>query len=184
MTTPKLIGISGSLRAGSFSTAILEGLKDALAGKAELNVYRLNDLPFYNQDVDTETPPAAVADFRAAIAAADGVIVASPEYNFSMSGVIKNAIDWASRPYGKGPIRGKPTLVITSSPGSTGGLRAQAPLRETLYAAGGLVVHTPHIAIAGVADKVKDGKLVEQKALDFALGGIDALLNEIRVRKA
>jgi len=178
---PKLIGISGSLRAASFSTAILEGLADALAGKAELTVFRLNDVPLYNGDLDNETPPAGVTALREAIKAADGVIVATPEYNYATSGVLKNAIDWASRPYGKSAFAAKPALIVSSSPGTTGGVRAQYQVRDAVSAAGGRVVSYPHVAIAEVHQKVKEGKLVDKAALDFTLGAVDALLTEIRL---
>ncbi|WP_029354141.1 NAD(P)H-dependent oxidoreductase [Bosea sp. 117] len=176
---PKLLGISGSLRAGSFSTALLEALRKALAPKADLTVYRLNGVPLYNQDEDTATPPEAAAALRAAIAAADGIIFASPEYNYGTSGAMKNAIDWGSRPYAKGALIGKPALIVTSSPGSTGGIRAQAQLRESLSATGARVVSYPHLAVPGVGEKVKDGAFTDEKTAGFLLGGVDALLAEI-----
>ncbi|WGD30383.1 NAD(P)H-dependent oxidoreductase [Ancylobacter sp. WKF20] len=178
---PKILGISGSLRAGSFSTAVLEALKVALADTADLTVFRLNGVEMYNQDEDTETPPAHAAALRAAIAAADGVILASPEYNYGTSGALKNAIDWGSRPYGKGALRGKPALVLTSSPGSTGGIRAQAQVRETLSAAGSRVIDYPHLAIPSVGEKVKDGVFTDDKTKAFVLGGVEALLKEIKL---
>ncbi len=184
MSTPKILAISGSLRAGAFSTAIAEGLKDALAGTADVTVFTLNDVPLYNQDLDTATPPEGAAALRAAIAAADGVILISPEYNFSIPGVVKNAIDWASRPYAKGAIKGKPTLIVTSSPGTTGGVRAQAPVREALIGAGARPVAYPHVAIASVGEKVTEGKLTDKAALDFTLGAVNALLHDIRLLAA
>jgi len=181
MSLPKLLGLSGSLRAGSFSTAVLEALKVALAPKAELTVRRLNDVPFYNQDEDTEHPPAGAAALRAAIAAADGVVFASPEYNYGTSGAMKNAIDWGSRPFGRGALLGKPVLIVTSSPGTAGGVRAQAQLRESLSAAGARVVTYPHLAIPNVGDKLKDGVFTDAKTAGFLAGGVDALLAEIRL---
>lgn len=177
---PKILGISGSLRAASYSTALLEALKTALAGKAELTVFRLNDVPMYNQDEDTATPPAGAAALRAAIAAADGVIFASPEYNFGTSAAMKNAVDWGSRPYAKGALLGKPSLIITSSPGSTGGIRAQAQLRESITAAGSRVAVVPHVAVPAVHEKVKDGAFTDEKTKAFVLAGVDALLTEIK----
>lgn len=178
---PRLLGISGSLRAGSFSTAILEGLRAPLADKAVYDVLRLNDVPLYDGDLDTPNPPAGVAALRAAIAAADGLVVTSPEYNYGMSGVLKNAIDWASRPGGNGAIKGKPALVITSSPGTAGGVRAQYQVREALSGAGARPIVRPHVAIAQVAGKIENGKLVEKEALDFTLAAVDGLIEEIRI---
>jgi chromate reductase len=178
---PRLLGISGSLRAASHTTAILEGLRAPLADKAHYEVFRLNEVPLYDGDLDTANPPTGVAALRAAIAAADGLIVASPEYNYGMSGVLKNAIDWASRPGGKGAIKGKPALIITSSPGTAGGVRAQYQVREALSGAGARPIVRPHVAIAQVGGKIEDGKLVEKDALDFALAAVDGLIEEIRI---
>lgn len=181
---PKLLGISGSLRAGAFSTLVLEALRAALAPQVELSVRTLNDVPLYNQDEDGATQPEGAAALRAAIAAADGVIFASPEYNYGPSGAMKNAVDWGSRPYAKGALLGKPVLVLTSSPGSTGGIRAQAQLRESLSAAGARVVAYPHLAIPNVGDKIKDGAFTDEKTRKFLEGGVAALIKEIRLLAA
>lgn len=181
---PKLLGISGSLRTGAFSTAVLEALKAAIAPQAELSVLTLNDVPLYNQDEDGATQPEGAAALRAAIAAADGVIFASPEYNYGTSGAMKNAIDWGSRPFAKGALLGKPVLVLTSSPGSTGGIRAQAQVRESLSAAGARVVSYPHLAIPNVGDKIKDGAFTDEKTQKFLQGGVAALIKEIRLLAA
>jgi len=94
---------------------------------------------------------------------------------------VKNAIDWASRPGGKGAIKAKPVLIVTSSPGTTGGVRAQAELRNALASSLARPITYPHVAIAGVGKKVEDGKLTDKDALDFTLAAIDALLAEIRI---
>ncbi|QFR31705.1 NADPH-dependent FMN reductase [Ancylobacter sp. TS-1] len=180
---PSLLAISGSLRAGAFSTAVAKALKEAAAAKADVTVQLLNDVPFYNQDEDGETQPAGAAALRAAMAAADGVIFISPEYNYGTSGALKNAIDWGSRPYAKGALLGKPALVVTSSPGSTGGIRAQAQVRESLSAAGARVVSYPHLAIPNVGEKIKDGIFADEKTRGFLVGGVEALLREIRLLK-
>ncbi|SCW79522.1 NADPH-dependent FMN reductase [Ancylobacter rudongensis] len=181
---PKLLGISGSLRSGSNSTALLQALKAALPPSIELTVLTLNDVPLYNEDEDGATQPEGAASLRAKIAAADGVLFVSPEYNYGPSGAMKNAVDWGSRPYGKGSLLGKPVLVVTSSPGSTGGIRAQAPLRESLSAAGARVVDYPHLAVPGVADKVKDGAFTDEKTVKFLTGGVNALVKEIQLLAA
>lgn len=175
----KLLGISGSLRAGSFNSIVLTSLSEAIADKAALTVFPLGDLPLYNQDLDTETPPAAVVAFRAAIGESDGVVIASPEYNHGMSGVIKNALDWASRPYGVAKLIGKPVYVITSSPGAVGGARAQAQLNETLAGIGARTVLRPQSVIPAVHEKIVDGKFTDKGTLDFLIGGVDALLADI-----
>lgn len=175
----KLLGISGSLRRQSFSTAILTSLRDELGDKAALDVFTLNDVPLYDQDADTDTPPEGVARLRGAIGAADGIVIAAPEYNHGVSGVLKNALDWASRPYGKATLTGKPVFLFTSSPGAVGGARAHAQLNETLASIGARVLLRPQAVVPAVHQKVQDGRLTDRDVIDFLLGGIDDLLAEI-----
>jgi len=179
MQRPKLLGISGSLRRESYSTFLLETLSQSLAGRVDLEVLRLNDVPLYDQDLDTANPPHGVAYLRAAIGAADGVIIASPEYNYGISGVLKNALDWASRPYGQATLTGKPVLTLSSSMAATGGVRAQAQLNETLLAIGAKLVIRPQIVVASVHEKVRDGRFSDTATLDFMRAGVDDLIAEI-----
>lgn len=176
---PRLLGLSGSIRKGSYNVAVLDSLAEAVADRAVLTVFPLNDVPLYDGDFDTSTPPAAVADLRHAIRDADGLVITSPEYNYGMSGVLKNALDWASRPYGKSFVTGKPTLTLTASPAFTGGVRAQAQLNETLIAIGAQLVLRPQTVIALVHEKVRDGRLQDQQTLAFLQAGIDDLLRKI-----
>jgi chromate reductase len=176
---PRLLGISGSLRKASGNTAILKSLAEAVADKAVLEIFPLNDIPPYNQDIDIEPPLPAVAAFREAIAGADGVVISSPEYNYGMSGVLKNALDWASRPYGKARLTGKPVLTITASAASTGGVRAQTQLNETLTAIAALVVLRPQSVIGSVFQKMTDGKFTDETSLKFLSAAVDDLLSDI-----
>src|SRR6202049_165191 len=125
MTQLRLLGLSGSLRRASNSTAVLRGLQDALAPKARRAISSLHGLQLYNEDEDGEHAPESVRALRSAIETTDGVIMVSPEYNHGMSGVLKNSLDWASRPYGSSVLRGKPVLTITASPAFTGGVRGE-----------------------------------------------------------
>ncbi|HEU5450791.1 MAG TPA: NADPH-dependent FMN reductase [Terriglobales bacterium] len=176
----RLLGIAGSLRREAFSKAVLRGVVDALAGKAKIDVFDIAEIPLYNQDVEAEGAPEAVQRLREAIAAHDGVVIVSPEYNYGIPGVLKNALDWASRPYGKSAMNGKHVLVITSSPGVLGGARAQHQVRETLERMGARPLVWPHVTIGSVSDKVRDGKLVDEKSLKFSVDAVEALLREIR----
>ncbi|MDB5945216.1 MAG: NADPH-dependent reductase [Ramlibacter sp.] len=176
---PRLLGISGSLRKGSFNTAILESLGAAVEAHASLQILPLNDLPLYDQDADTATPPEPVARLRAAIAAADGLVIASPEYNHSISGVLKNALDWASRPFGQSTLSGKPVLTLTSSTAFTGGVRAQAQLNEVLTSIAARLVHRPQSVVGSAHQKIVDGRLVDEATLDYLQDGIDDLLRLI-----
>lgn len=181
---PRLLGISGSLRRASFNTAILASLAEHVADRATLVLHPLNDVPLYDQDADTETPPAPVTALRQAIAAADGLVIAAPEYNYGLSGVLKNALDWASRPYGKSALKAKPVLTLTSSPAFTGGARAQAQLNEALIAVAALLVLRPQTVIAAAHEKIRDGKLTDEASLGFLSAGIDNLLLNVTRRQA
>lgn len=176
---PRLLGLSGSLRKGSYNSAILAALAEIVFSEASLELFPLNDVPLYDQDSDTETPPPAVAGLRAAVASADGIIIASPEYNAGMSGVMKNALDWISRPYGRSKLTGKPVLTITSSPASTGGARAQAQLNETLTAIAAQIVLRPQAVIGSVHTKMTEGKFTDTKSLHFLKDGVADLLRDI-----
>jgi chromate reductase len=180
-TPPRLLGISGSIRKGSTSTIILQSLAEKLGGRATLDVFPLNDIPLYNADLDGETLPPAVAALKRAIVEHDGLVVCSPEYNYGISGVLKNALDWASRPGYKSPLKDKPCLIMTSSPGATGGVRAQLQVRETLTATLSRVVVRPQVVIASVTQKIENGKLTDEPTLKFALEAIDDLVREIRM---
>jgi chromate reductase, NAD(P)H dehydrogenase (quinone) len=179
----RLLGISGSLRRASNSTAVLRSLQDALASKAALSIFPLHEVALYNEDSDGEHAPESVRALRSAIATSDGVIMISPEYNHGMSGVLKNALDWASRPYGRSALNSKPVLTMTASPAFTGGVRAQQQMNDTLASIPARHVLRPQIVIGGVHEKVRDGLLVDETTLRFALAGVDDLLNEIRASR-
>lgn len=164
---PHLLGLSGSLRTASFNTAILSTIAQRVADRAELAIFPLNEIPLYDQDADTETPPPAVTALREAIAGSDGLIIASPEYNHGISGVLKNALDWASRPYGRASLPGKPVVTLTSSPAFTGGVRAQAQLDQTLRAIGARMIIRPQIVIGSVHEKVIEGRFDDEASLRF-----------------
>jgi chromate reductase len=137
----RVLGISGSLRRESHNTTLLRAAGElAREHGAEFEVFDgLKAIPPYDEDDDIGDGPRAVADFRRAIAAADAVLFATPEYNSSIPGVLKNAIDWASRPIATNPLRNKPVAVIGASPGMFGAVWAQAELRKVLGAAGARV---------------------------------------------
>jgi len=184
MNTIRLAGISGSLRQASSNTAILQTLQASLPEGVELTLLPLDSIPLYNQDFDGPQLPEVVRQFKAAIDASDGVVLCSPEYNFGMSGVLKNALDWASRPAFASPLKGKPVLVMTSSPAFTGGVRAQSQLRETLGGTLSRVIARPPVVIGGVHGKIQDGRLTDAASLTFALEAIHDLVAEISLLRA
>jgi chromate reductase len=178
-TKPRLLGLSGSLRKGSYNSAILVALAEIVAEEATLDLFPLNDVPLYDQDADTETPPSVIGRLRAAVASADGIVIASPEYNAGMSGVLKNTLDWISRPYGKSGLTGKAVLTITSSPATTGGVRAQAQLNETLIAIAAQIVLRPQAVIGSVHSKMTEGRFTDADSLQFLKAGVADLLRDV-----
>jgi chromate reductase len=172
---PRLLGLAGSLRRGSYSLAVLRGLQAQLGAKAELRLRDLR-LPLYNQDEDGQAAPTSVREFRREIDESDAIVIATPEYNHGMPGVLKNALDWASRPFGQSVLIGKPVVVISVSPAFTGGARAQAQVNETLLAIEARIVPGPQVVIGSVAGKIRDGRLVHESSLQFALNAMDRLI--------
>jgi chromate reductase, NAD(P)H dehydrogenase (quinone) len=171
----RLLGVPGSLRRDSYSLAVLRGLQSALAPAVDLQIGDLR-LPLYDQDEDGPSTPETVQAFRHAVEESDAVVIVTPEYNHGIPGVLKNALDWASRPLGRSALTGKPVLVISVSPAFTGGVRAQAQTNETLLAIQACPVLGPQVVIGSVADKIKDGRLTDEPSLRFALSAIDRLI--------
>jgi chromate reductase len=172
MMTTSLLGLSGSLRAGSFSTGILRTLQEQPPVSVDLRIHDLGALPLYNQDLDGSRTPAAVLELREMIADADGLVIVTPEYNYGMPGLLKNALDWASRPHGASALLGKPVIIISGSPAFTGGVRAHAQLHETLLATQSLIVPGPQTVIGEVHKLFDGGRLTDRNTVDFALDAI------------
>jgi chromate reductase, NAD(P)H dehydrogenase (quinone) len=176
----RLLGLPGSLRKSSNSLAVLLGLHSVLPDTAALEIRRL-DLALYNQDEDGRASPPAVVALRQAVAASEGLVIVTPEYNYGMPGVLKNALDWLSRPYGKSAMVGKPALVISVSPAITGGVRAQGQLHMTLLGMSARIVPGPQVVIGSARDKIRDGVLVDEATLAFTRAAVERLLAEIRM---
>jgi chromate reductase, NAD(P)H dehydrogenase (quinone) len=176
----KLLGLSGSLRNSSFSRATLIGLRDNLPEKVTIEICDPK-LPLYNEDDDRADAPGQVVRFRDAIANTDGVVIVTPEYNHGLPGVLKNALDWASRPFGKSVLMNKPALAISVSPAFTGGVRAHAQLNETLLAIPALVLGGPQVVIGSINDKIRDGVLVDEPSLSFALSTLRRMIAQCRL---
>jgi chromate reductase, NAD(P)H dehydrogenase (quinone) len=123
--------------------------------------------------------PAAVRHFRDQVTAAEGLLIVSPEYNHGIPGVLKNALDWASRPHNQSPLKHKPVLIVTSSPAVTGGVRAQYQIRETVVSALARPVVTPEIVVGQVAAKMVGGRFQDPAVIEFALKGFATLFEEI-----
>ena len=179
-----ILGLSGSLRRGSAHSAVLRTVAEQLPVNVALTLHELHEVPPYNEDLDGDMPPAAVLALREAVRRADAVLIGSPEDNHGMSGVLKNALDWISRPHGKSSLSGKPVLTFTASPAFTGGVRAHQQLNETLNAIQVIQVVYPQIVIGSVASKLEDGRLVDEAATAFLMGGVRRLLQLVDNRPA
>jgi chromate reductase len=164
--THLVLGISGSLRTGSYNTALLRAAAELMPPGMMLEIFDLAPLPMFNPD--SEKPfPEAVVEFRTRLAGADALLIATPEYNCSISGVLKNAIDWASRPPHK-PLIGKPVAIIGTSTGSFGTLRAQLHLRQILTHVGALPLGKPEVLVARAEQAFDNhGRLVDAAARGF-----------------
>lgn len=174
MTT--VLALSGSLRAQSFNTRILHALAQLAPDGVEVKYFDISQLPLYNQDLDGETVPNIVASLRAEVASADGVVVATPEYNHSYSAVTKNVIDWASRPFAAGPILKKPAMVIAAGPGPGGGVHALAATSELFGLLGCPVVAT--VGVAGAHEKINEkNEIVDASLLDQLRSGLTQFLS-------
>jgi len=165
--TLKVLGIAGSLRKGSLNRATLQAAIELAPDGLEIEAWDgLRAIPPYDQNVRDEGFPEAVADLRQRIAEANGLLIAMPEYNYSVPGVLKNAIDWASRPP-RQPFKGKPVAIMGTSPGGFGTARGQAHLRLVLMPLDARVLAVPEVLINYAGDKFEDGKLTDEKTRGF-----------------
>src|SRR5215467_4312207 len=163
----RILAISGSLRRDSQNTSLLRAAEELLSPLDTLELWDgLREVPPYDQDDDVEAAPPAVAALRAAVASADAVLIATPEYNSSIPGVLKNALDWASRPKGDNALWGKPAAVVGASTGMFGAVWAQAETRKVLSASGARVIDTDlpigHAEEAFEGDRLADLELRER----------------------
>src|SRR5690242_5922817 len=181
----KVLGISGSLRSGSHNTKLLRAAAEFLPSGWELEVWDgLKAVPPYDEDDDGDLVPAAVARLRAAIAGADALLIATPEYNSSIPGQLKNALDWASRPHATNVLRNKPVAVVGASTGAFGAVWSQAEVRKVLGAAGARVVDGE--VILGHAHHKMDehGVLLDEEVRDQLVEVISDLAGAAEARAA
>lgn len=151
-----ILGIAGSLRRGSYNRGLIRAAIQLAPAGIELVSHDLGDLPLYNADVEAQGDPQPVARLKRAIAAADAQLIATPEYNHCVPGVLKNAIDWASRPPRRSVLTGKPVAMMGASTGGGGTARAQAHLRDGLAYTNGLVLPLPEVLVSSAATKFDD----------------------------
>lgn len=176
--------IVGSLREGSYSRAVALEMKAMAAPELELDLVEIGDLPLYNPDLETETPPPAWARFREEMAAVQAVLFVTPEYNRSIPGALKNALDVGSRPYGHSIWSGKPAAIVSVSPGALAAFGANHHLRQPLVFLGMPTMAQPEAYVGNVADLLDEhGKLKNDGTRDFLKGFTDAFAGWIEKTK-
>lgn len=162
----KILGIAGSLRKQSYNRAALQAAVKLVPSGIMLEAFDLAGIPLFDQDHERE-PPAAVRQFKSAISSADGILIVTPEYNYSVPGVLKNAIDWASRPYGESAWDGKPVGIMGASVGMLGTARAQYHLRQMFVFLNMFPLNQPEVMIANADEKFDtDGNLKDEKTAE------------------
>src|SRR6478752_10639469 len=179
----KVLGISGSLRRDSHNTQLLRAAAELLPEGVELELWDgLKTVPPYDEDDDLAEAPAAVAELREAIASADAILFSTPEYNHSVPGQLKNALDWASRPLATSPLRNKPVAVVGASMGAFGAVWAQAELRKVLAAIGARVVEGD-VAVGHAHTKFDEaGQLLDDDLREPLAEVVDGLVTVTRAR--
>jgi chromate reductase len=160
----RLLGIAGSLREGSYNQGLLRAARDLAPGGVELVEHDLRGLPFYDGDLEAAGDPDSVTELKEAIRRADAIVIATPEYNRGIPGVLKNAIDWASRPALASPLAGKPVAIMGATTGFAGTARAQQQLRDALEFPGALVVQQPEVLVSEAYLRFdENGELVDKE---------------------
>jgi chromate reductase len=188
MDSFRILGISGSLRHGSFNTALLRAAGEVAPEGVEVTIFEgLRDIPPYDDDLRQEAPQPAVEKLSEAIRRADAVLFATPEYNHGLPGVLKNAIDWVSRPVSETPLRNKPTAIMGASGGLMGTVRAQQQLREVLQGFTPLL-HSPEVLVTSAASRFDEqGALTDEPTREFVrllVSGLVDWAEQLRPRES
>ena len=172
----RILGIAGSLREGSYNRGVLRAAAELVPENGEIDIFELDGMPGFNQD-EEKSPPAKVVELKQRIREADAVLFVTPEYNYSIPGVLKNAIDWASRPYGDNAWAGKPAAIMGASVGAIATARAQYHLRQVMVFLDMHPLNQPEVMIGNCADKFNEaGELTDEKTRDHISKQLKALI--------
>jgi chromate reductase len=176
MSDVRILGVAGSLRQGSLNRALLRAAQAQAPQGLTIEIFDLAAVPLYNADVEAAGDPEGVAAFKAAIRAADGVLFATPEYNHGVPGVMKNAVDWASRPPRGAALDGKPVGIIGASPGQTGTARGQSQLRQAFEFTNSLCLPQPELLVFRAHEKFDEaGNLTDEATAKYLGRYLEAL---------
>ena len=173
----RVLGIAGSLRRASYNRGLLRAARELAPEGMTIEIWeRIGEIPLYDADLEARGDPAPVAELKAAIAAADALLVATPEYNYGIPGVLKNALDWASRPPGTSALNGKPAAIMGASPGQTGTARAQLALRQAFVFTETQALLRPEVLVNRAREKFDaDGNLTDEKTREYVSALLRAL---------
>lgn len=172
----KILAFAGSLRRGSYNKALVRAAVELAPENVVMEVFDLEGIPPFNED-HVNNPPARVIEFKDEIRNADALLIATPEYNYSVPGVLKNAIDWASRPFQGNPLEGKPVALMSASAGRLGGARAQYHLRQTFVFLNMHPINRPEVMLSQAADNVDtNGRLTNEQTRKLIKQLIEALV--------
>ena len=175
----RVLAFAGSLRRGSFNKALIRCAVEVAPKSVAIEVFDLEGIPLYNQDLEA-MPSQRVIEFKEKIKKADALLIASPEYNYSISGVLKNALDWASRPKADNPLQGKPVAIMSASTGRFGGARAQYHLRQCFIFLDMHPINNPQVMLSDAANNVDaDGRLINEQTRELIQKLVEALASWI-----
>jgi chromate reductase len=175
-----ILGIAGSLRRGSYNQSALRAAGELAPDGVELDIFPLDEIPIFNQDLE-RTPPAPVIEFKRRIRQADAILIATPEYNYSVPGVLKNAIDWASRPFGDNAWSGKPVAILGAAPGGVGTARAQYHLRQIFVFLNLLALNQPEVMITDASKRFDaEGNLIDGPTREILRELVESLVSWTR----
>lgn len=163
----RILSISGSLRKASTNTALLRAAESLAPEGTCFSTASIADIPHYNAELDVDGGPPSVRTFKEQITAADGLLIATPEYNYGIPGVLKNAIDWASRPAYKSVLAGKPVAIVGASGSVVGSARAQGQLKQVLLGTISNVFPYPELLVGKAHERIRDGELVDEKSREL-----------------
>ena len=179
----KVLGFAGSLRVASYNKSLLRAAADFMPEDVNLEIFDIDGIPAFNQDIENDMPKK-VRDFKSKIREADAILIASPEYNYSVPGVLKNAIDWATRPYGDNPFNEKPVAIMSASVGMLGGARAQYHLRQIFVFLNIYPINGPEVIVTFAQDKFDaNGKLIDENTQKYLRQLLQNLVNWTRQLK-
>jgi chromate reductase len=177
----KILGIAGSLRKASYNRAALRAAQQLCPSDAKIELFELDGIPPFNQD-EEKNPPQKVIDLKSRIRAADAILIATPEYNYGLPGVLKNAIDWASRPYGDNAWSGKPVAIMSAALSMGGGVRAQYQLRQAFVFLNMDAVVQPEVAIGNAPQRYDEqGNLTDETSKKLIAQLVKNLVDKVRI---